>query len=182
MKTAQKHYANPVRRIMGVLWLAVVATALGACASLPGVATDVSYCCSPAAADIRTFRVEFVDMPEFLKPMLRDEASIVLAVKGVEYTESGGEAVLTMTFVNRTMDTSDAAHDEAWETIAPGGGVRFIAEVALEMTRAAGGERLWSGTMGRVHNVYEGSYMHDAPARTAMRNAFLEMFSDFPAK
>ena len=34
--------------------------------------------------------------------------------------------------------------------------------------------------MGRVHNVYEGSYMHDEPAKAAMRNAFLEMFADYP--
>lgn len=121
-------------------------------------------------------------MPEFLKPMLRDEASIVFEAKGLEYTEGDADAVLVMTYVNRTLEAGDAAGDEAWETIAPGGGVRFIAEVQLELTDVASGEKFWSATMGRVHNVYEGSYMHDAPARTAMRNAFLAMLSDFPTR
>jgi len=120
-------------------------------------------------------------MPEFLKPMLRDEASIVLDMKGLEYIEKdGADAILNMTFINRTMESGEAAQDEAWETIAPGGGVRFIAEVRLKMTDAASGETVWSGCMDRVHNVYEGSYMHDIPGRAAMHNAFLDMFADFP--
>ncbi len=156
---------------------------LASCASLPSIATDVEFCCSPAGAEIDNYRIEFVETPEFLKPMLRDEAAIVLAVKGLEYTEVPGEgdAVLTMTFINRTLESGEAARDEAWETIAPGGGVRFIAEVRLEMKRVSDGETIISGTMGRVHNVYEGSYMHDAPGRAAMRGAFLALFSDFPA-
>jgi len=155
---------------------------LASCASSPSVATDVNYCCSPGAAEIQTFRVAFVDTPEFLKPMLRDEASIVLGLKGIEYTETLGDATLIMRFVNRTFETVDEAQDEAWETIAPGGGVRFIAEVQLEMQDIVSGEVMWSGTMGRIHNVYEGSYMHDAPARTGMRDAFLALFADFPTR
>jgi len=58
--------------------------------------------------------------------------------------------------------------------------VRFIAEVQVELKNSVTGEKLWAGTMGRVHNVYEGSYMHDAPAKSAMRNAFLEIFADYP--
>ena len=161
-------------------WLSILLI-LGACVTPQGIATDVVYCCSPRAAGIQSFSVEFEEMPEFLKPMLRDEASIVLGTKGYEYTEDESDVVLRMKFVNRTLDSADAAHDEAWETIAPGGGVRFIAEVAMVMTDTVENERIWSGTMGRVHNVYEGSYMHDAPARSAMRQAFLDIFAGFPA-
>jgi hypothetical protein len=151
-----------------------------ACSSLPTIATDVTYCCQTGYEGVRTYRVEFVDMPEFLKPMLRGEASIVLDTKGLEYTESDAHAILLMTFVNRTLSAEESARDEAWETIAPGGGVRFIAEVQLELKNSVTGDMLWAGTMGRMHNVYEGSYMHDAPAKSAMRNAFLEIFADYP--
>jgi hypothetical protein len=150
------------------------------CGSLPAVSTDVTYCCQSGFERIHNYRVEFEDMPEFLKPMLRDEIATVLGAKGLEYTEGDAHAVVQMTFVNRTLSADESARDEAWETIAPGGGVRFIAEVKLEMTDSVTGERLWAGTMGRVHNVYEGSYMHDAPARTAMRDAFRKIFADYP--
>ena len=67
---------------------------LGACNSLPTIATDADYCCQQGTAGIRTYRVEFDDMPEFLKPMLRDEASIVLATKGLNYSEGDADALL----------------------------------------------------------------------------------------
>lgn len=151
---------------------------LGGCAGLPAIATDETYCCHPSVESIRTYRVEFEDTPEFLKPMLRDEASIVLAARGLDYTEGDAESILLMTFVNKTLERGE--DQESWERIAPGGGVRFIAQVVIELKDSVSGELLWSGSMQRIHNVYEGSYMHDAPARTAMRNAFLEMFANFP--
>ncbi len=171
-------------RYLQTVFALIGSACLGACATLPSVATNIEFCCAPAAAEVRDFRVEFVETPQFLKPMLRDEASIILKAKGLEYTEveGDGDAVLTMTFVNRTLEGSEETRDEAWETIAPGGGVRFIAEVRIEMKSVTDGETLMSGTMGRVHNVYEGSYMHDAPGRSAMRDAFLTLFSGFPPR
>jgi hypothetical protein len=145
---------------------------------MPSIATDVTYCCHPSADSVRTYRVEFADTPEFLKPMLRDEVSIILATHGLDYTEGDAESILLMTFVNKTLERGDDV--EAWERIAPAGGVRFIAQVVIELKDSVTGELIWSGSMQRIHNVYEGSYMHDVPARTAMRTAFLEIFTGFP--
>ena len=170
-----------VRKGMKMFLMLTSCLILVSCGSLPTVATSVDYCCQTGTDGIKTFRVEFADTPEFLKPMLRDEASIVLATKGMEYVEGDAHAILSMRYVNRTLDTVDAAGDEAWETIAPGGGVRFIAEMKLELREVVSRELLWAGSMGRVHNVYEGSFMHDAPARTAMRNAFMTIFADYPS-
>lgn len=163
------------------LLMLVTCLMMASCGSLPTIATSVDYCCQTGTESIKTFRVEFEDMPEFLKPMLRDEASIVLGAKGLDYVEGDAHAILLMKFVNRTLESTDAAHDEAWETVAPGGGVRFIAEVKVEMKEIVSREMLWAGTMGRIHNVYEGSYMHDAPARAAMRDAFVTIFAGYPA-
>lgn len=151
-----------------------------ACGTGPAISTDVNYYCRPEADKVSTYRIEFEDMPEFLKPMLRDEISIVLDTKGFEYTEGDADAVLKMTYFNRTLSGPDEARDEAWETISPGGGVRFIAEVGIELTNTVTREKIWSGAMRRLHNVYEGSYMHDARGRAAMRNAFADLFADCP--
>ncbi|MDH4071775.1 MAG: DUF4136 domain-containing protein [Gammaproteobacteria bacterium] len=157
----------------------VALTLLSGCVSQPTIATDVSYCCQTGTEGISTFRVEFEDTPEFLKPMLRDEAATALNTRGLRYTEGEAHAVLRMTFINKTLER-DQERVEAWERTAPGGGVRFIALVELELTDSVTGERLFSGSMQRVHTVYEGSYMHDAPARAAMREAFTEMFAGYP--
>lgn len=151
---------------------------LAACGTLPGVNTEVSYCCGPSAERVHTYRVEFEDMPEFLKPMLRDEASIVLAAKGFEYTEQEADAVLLMQFINTPLTNQEAEQYAAWGTIEPGGEAHFIAEVRMRMTESVTGEQLLSGSMRRVHSIFEGSYMHEAPARAAMRLAFQRLFAE----
>ena len=163
-----------------LLILAAVGVLLAGCATTPGVSTDVTYCCEVGTEGIATFRVEFEDMPEFLKPMLRDEAALVLGAKGVEYTEGQAHAVLLMKFVDRTLTAAEERDLDSWEQVAPGGGVRFIAEVQMTLRNAVSSELIWSGAMRRIHNVYEGSYMHDAPARAAMRQAFMEILADYP--
>ena len=112
--------------------------------------------------------------------MLRDEAAIVLGSKGLEYTEGDAHSILRMVFINRTLSAEEERDLDSWEKVAPGGGVRFIAEVQLELKNSVTSELLWSGSMRRVHNVYEGSYMHDSPARAAMRQAFMDIFEDYP--
>ena len=168
------------RKTFSALMALAIISLLAACGTTPRVSTEVTYCCQTGTEGIGTFRVEFKDTPEFLKPMLRDEASVVLAAKGLEYTEGDAHAILSMRYVDKTLTREEEAELESWERIAPGGGVRFIAQVQLEMRNSVTRELMWSGSMQRVHNVYEGSYMHDAPARTAMRNAFLEIFANYP--
>jgi hypothetical protein len=112
--------------------------------------------------------------------MLRDSVSIVLDSKGLEYTEGEAHAILAMRYVDRTLTRQEETDVEAWERTAPAGGVRFMAVVEMEMTNAVTGERIWAASMQRIHNVYEGSYMHDEPAQAAMRAAFMEIFADFP--
>jgi len=160
--------------------LAVACLALAACGSLPSISADADYFCRPAVERIHTFRVEFEDVPEFLKPMLRDSASVVLDSKDIEYTEGDADSVLKMRFLDTSVSDNEAARDEAWETIAPGGGARFIAEIKVELSNSVTRETILTGSMRRLHNVYEGSYMHDAPARAAMKVAFEEIFADCP--
>jgi hypothetical protein len=164
------------QKIGAILLVSIGYLAVAACGSLPAISTNVTYCCQPAAAAIHSFRVEFEDMPEFLKPMLRDEASIALASKGLDYTESDADAVLTLTYV----DTPIATDETELDPDAPGAGTRFLAEVQVELKNSVTGELISSGSVSRAHNITVGSYMHETPARQAMRKAFVELFADFP--
>ena len=168
--------AGQIRSIFAAL---IGVAVLAACASTP-IATDVDYCCVPGTAGVHSFRMEFKDMPEFLKPMLRDEVSIVLHGKGLEYMEGEAAATLLMTFVHNPLATESAPQDSMSESLSQGGDSRFIAEVHMEMRNNVTNELIWSGKMSRVHNVTVGSYMHDTPARSAMRKAFINLFVDYP--
>lgn len=156
---------------------------LTACGSLPPISTSVDYCCQAPMPGLRTFRVEFEDMPEFLKPMLRDEAAIVLHGKGLEYTEGDAHAVLKMAYVHNLMPpaTPADAPDAFAEALSPGGETRFVAEVKIQLRDAVTGELVWSGNMVRAHYVRMGSYMHDTVARSAMRDAFEALFANYPS-
>jgi hypothetical protein len=154
--------------------------ALAACASGPSISTDVEYCCRSGAENVNSYRIEFEDMPEFLKPMLRDEVSMVLDSKGLEYTEGDAHAVLTMMYVHRLLSKEDVERKVAWGTLSPGGDSRFVAEVHAELKKSVTNEVIWSGTLRKLHNVAIGAYMHDAPARSAMREAFKVLFADYP--
>ncbi len=169
-----------LRQLRIIAALVAICTLQAACGSMPSISADVDYFCRPEVERVHTFRVEFEDVPEFLKPMLRDSASVVLDSKDIDYTEGDADSILKMTFFNRTATNIESARDEAWETIAPGGGARFIAEIAVELRNSVTRETILSGSMRRLHNVYEGSYMHDAPARAAMRVAFEEIFAECP--
>lgn len=161
----------------------ILALVLTACAAQPPVTTAVSYRYAPAAADIGSYRVEFVDMPEFLKPMLRDEVSRVLAGHGLGYTESEADALLLMTFDNQPLPSAVARSGSDTEGVAATEQVvaaRFNAVVILELSNTVTAERIWSGSLGRVHYVTEGAYMHEEPARRAMRDALRRIFADFP--
>ncbi|MDH4046988.1 MAG: hypothetical protein OEW68_07795 [Gammaproteobacteria bacterium] len=178
MNTPKRISWNWLSFVIGALAIALLA----ACGGLPPISTSVDFCCKAPQPDLKTFRVEFDDMPEFLKPMLRDEAAIVLHDKGVEYTEGDAHAILKMTYVHNPLpeDMLARPHDSFSGTQAPSHTNRFMAEVKVELRDAVSQELLWSGTMVRAHYVQMGAYMHDAPARTAMRQAFYVMFADYP--
>lgn len=157
---------------------------LTACGNLPPISTTVDYCCQALIPDLKTFRIEFEGMPEFLKPMLRDEAAIVLHTKGIDYTEGDAHAVLRMSYAHNLMppDTLAKAPDGFSESLSPGGATRFMAEVQIQLRNTVSGELVWSGNMVRSHYVEMGSYMHDTMARSAMRDAFMALFADYPVE
>jgi hypothetical protein len=162
------------------VFLALVYVLLVGCSSLPPIATDTNYENVAGASGISTYRVEFQDMPEFLKPMLRDAASIVLSSKGLDYTEGDAHAVLLMSFVPKPLTSGDESRDDFSGALSPGGDTRFIAEVHVDLKNSVTGERIWSGMLSRYHSVSMGTYMHDAPARVAMSQAFVDLFANYP--
>lgn len=168
------------RRIGSIVCVLISSFAFGACGSLPPISTTVDYCCKAGAQGIRSYRIQFEDMPEFLKPMLRDEVSVVLDSKGLEYTEGDAHAVLTMTFVHRPLPMEGSAQEMTPGAVSADYDARFIAEIRVEMKNSVTHELLWSGAISKLHNATRGSYMHEAPARAAMRKALIALFADYP--
>ena len=182
IKTVRFGEHSKLAKTQAIIFALISSFALASCGSLPSIATDVDYCCQAGAEKIHSYRIEFEDMPEFLKPMLRDEVSLVLSSKGLDYTEGDADSVLTLAYVDQPLTQEILDENEAWGSLSPGGDTRFIAEVHLKLKNSVTQELVWSGIMSKLHNVSVGSYMHEAPARAAMRNAFFALFADYPDK
>ena len=180
MKIVRSGGCSESARFWAIIFALTGSFALAACGSMPTIATDVGYCCQSGAERINHYRIEFENMPEFLKPMLRDELNLVLSSKGLDYTEGDADSILTLAYVDRPLTQEAIDENEAWGSLAPGGDTRFIAEVHLKLRNSVTQEMIWSGVMSKLHNVSVGSYMHEAPARSAMRDAFFALFADYP--
>lgn len=180
MKTIRSSGYSKLAKFRTIILVIVGSFTMASCGSMPTIATDVDYCCQSGAERIHNYRIEFEDMPEFLKPMLRDEVSLVLNSKGLDYTEGNADSILTMAYVDQPLTQQAIDANEAWGSLSPGGDTRFIAEVHIKLKNSVTQELVWSGVMSKLHNVSVGSYMHEAPARAAMRNAFFALFADYP--
>jgi hypothetical protein len=180
MKTVRSGGHSARAKYRAIIFAFISSFAVASCGSQPTIGTDVGYCCQSSAERIHSYRIEFEDMPEFLKPMLRDEVSLVLSSKGLDYTEGDADSVLTMAYVDQPLTQEAIDANEAWGSLSPGGDTRFIAEVHLKLNNSVTQELVWSGVMSKLHNVSVGSYMHEAPARAAMRDAFFALFADYP--
>ena len=169
------------RQIGRLLGAFLGAALLAACSATGPIETEVGYRYVAAARELSGYRIEFLRMPEFLKPMLRDEVSRVLADKGLAYSEGEAQSVLLMTFDNLPLPSAVAeSASESGERSMRIVAARFNARVSLEMTDSVSGERVWAGRLSRVHYVTEGAHMHEAPARRAIRDALRDIFADFP--
>ncbi len=180
MKTVRSGGHSARAKYRAIIFAFISSFAVASCGSQPTIGTDVGYCCQSSAERVHSYRIEFEDMPEFLKPMLRDEVSLVLSSKGLDYTEGDADSVLTMAYVDQPLTQEAIDENEAWGSLSPGGDTRFIAEVHLKLKNSVTQELVWSGVMSKLHNVSVGSYMHEAPARAAMRDAFFALFADYP--
>ncbi|MCB1845016.1 MAG: hypothetical protein KDI09_18770, partial [Halioglobus sp.] len=108
-----------------------------------------------------------------------------LADKGLSYTEGTADAVLTMSLENRPLapDVAFTGRDGGESQGSPvTTATRFDARVEMEMLDSVSRDRIWAATLSRVHYAPDGAYMHEEPAREAMRSAFRHVFANFPGR
>jgi len=64
----------------------------------------------------------------------------------------------------------------------PGGEIRFLADLKIEMVDRASGELVWSGVVSRIHDVVPGEAMPAARAKAAIGAAFTEVLGSYPVR
>jgi hypothetical protein len=60
--------------------------------------------------------------------------------------------------------------------------LNYIAVLEIEIVETATNNRVWAGSISRIHQVTPGEYMHEARARPAFSGAFSEVLASYPAR
>lgn len=150
---------------------------LSACASNPsGIGTNVTLCCADKA--YQSFSVSAVDIPAFLGPLMVSNFSVALAARGLQPVEDGADLDVVLKYVQTNLMQSNAK-DDFDESLSPGGDVRFIAKIVVEIKETSSGKMVWSGSIQRTHTVSPGEFMHTGRASISLLDSFMELLVDF---
>lgn len=154
---------------MRIMMLLAVAM-LGACAANYGGITTTKLTGEPnGVSAYSSFRVEAVDLPAFLGPVIVSNFSVAMAERGYQPVSSGGDMVATVRYIQENLPVED---DE----------VRFVARVSVALNPAGSEQILLSGSIQRLHTVQAGEYMHVGDASISFLQAFREMVRDLPPR
>jgi hypothetical protein len=143
------------------------------------VESYVDVCCPEPG--YRTFSVEAKHIPAFLGPIMVSNFNVAFASHGLQPMEEGGDLSVLLRFEQDDLTVPRPISDFD-ERIAPGGDVRFVARIAIEVTDVRTDKMIWSGGIHRLHDISPGEYMHTGRASVALLEAFKRALTDFPTQ
>jgi hypothetical protein len=163
-----------VKRAVLLAFLLVI----NACATNPsGMGSSVTQCC--ADAEDVTFTVAPEDIPAFLGPLMVSNLSVAFAGKGLQPVVEDADLAITLRFEQIDL-TQQNAKDDFDEHLSPGGEVRFIAKMVVEVRKTGTDRIVWSGSIQRTHTISPGEFMHTGNASLSLLDAFNELLIDYP--
>ena len=162
---------------MRIIILLLSVIFLGSCASTnSGVGASTEQCCP--GSEYMTFSVDTLQVPGFLEDLLKSNLSTVLAFKGLQPVSGNADLRVVISYQQDDLAMAER-HDDFDERVSEGGDVRYVAKIVVEMF-AGSGERVFSGSVQRIHEVSPGEYMHTGRASSAIFSAFEEMLAPMP--
>ena len=152
--------------------------ALNACATnTSGIGANVTHCCADSE-DI-TFTVVPENIPAFLGPLMVSNLSVAFAGKGLQPVMEDADLAITLSYEQIDLNQQNVK-DDFGEHIAPGGEVRFIAKMVVEVRKTGTEKIMWAGSIQRTHTISPGEYMHTGNASIALLDAFNELLIEYP--
>lgn len=159
--------------------LTILLLGMGGCAS-DYLGVSVTPADPGSVPAFRSFEVEAQALPAFLGPIIVSNFSVAMAERGLQPVSQGGDAVVTLRYVQDELATSET-DDEFGGQTDPGANARFMARVVVEIRGNESSEIVWSGSIQRLHTIRPGDYMHTGRASVALLEAFRRLLSDYPA-
>jgi len=164
-------------------WLALLVLLVSAgCAQRNlGVGATVTNCCITDFSRYTRFAIEDEGLPSFLRPILEQQLGIVLGEKGLTRVAGGGDLEIRLHFNQEDLSAPVPA-DPFQGRLDPGGEVRFLADLRIDMVDTGTGETVWTGVLSRIHDVVPGATMPLDSASGAIGTALRELLADYPVR
>jgi len=143
-----------------------------------GVGSAVLNCCSDNEP-YTSFSLTLMDLPEFLKTTMEEEFTIAFGKKGMHRDEARRDLIVELNAMQTNLN-KPVVKDQFSTHLAPGDNLRFQADMLIEMYDSATNKLIWSGSIGRIHDVVPGERMQMEKARTAIASAFEEVLEHYP--
>ena len=153
---------------------------LVACTNNPSdIGNNVIICC--ANSSYQTFVVTTKNIPAFLDPLMVSNFSAAFATHGLQPVSENADLDVELRYEQQDL-IAPAEYDGFDERIAPGGDVRFVAKIVVEMRDASTNATVWSGSIQRIHEVSPGEFMHTGRASISLFNSFNELLDEYPGE
>lgn len=173
--------ATVQRRRAGAIAVFLVLAVTGCFQKNLGVGSNVANCCITDYDRYATFAISADALPGFLQPVLVDELTQALTRKGLSFSDTGSDLLVRLT-LNQENLGEQAAPDPFQGRLDPGGEVRFLADLRIDMIDTVSKEVVWTGVLSRIHDVVPGAVMPLDKARIAIGAALEELLADYPAR
>lgn len=163
---------------MKKFFLFLVLLVLSGCQSnISGIGFSLGQCC--AEDTYQSFSTQTLNMPGFLQPLMVSNFQAVFSASGMNPIAEGGDLKVVLRYEQENI-SSQERHDDFEGHLAPGGKVRYLAKVWVEMSDAKTDVLVWSGSIQRIHDVDAGEFMHAGKASVALQQAFQNLLASYP--
>jgi len=146
-----------------------------------GVGAAVLNCCPGNTEAYTAFSLTLEDLPAFLNPVMEQEFTAAFEKKGLVRDDVNSDLTVHLKLLRQDLN-EPVPKDDFKGHLAPGDSTRFLADLLIEMYDQTTNELIWSGTIGRIHDVVPGEYMHIERAQTAIAAAFDEALESYPKR
>lgn len=168
---------------MKTLFLTAMLTILVSCAGSPGmkIGNTVTLCCPGDYASYRSYGVEAVTLPLFLRDYAVAQFDTAFQEKGLTRNDQRSELIVNLAYRHVNLNPEQQTIDPFIRMESMNVELDYIAAIDITIRERSGGKVVWGGTVSRLHSVQPGEYMHSGNAAAAFLETFRDVLSEYPA-
>ena len=161
--------------------LILFALLLGACNQTGNqIGSNMDFCCPGSYPEYEQYRLEFVDLPLFLRNYVDQEFEMAMLEKGLRRDDRINDLRVVLTYNHINLDPQQQEINPFERIESLNIELSYVAEIKVEMFETSTNNKVWGGSISRIHHVTPGEYMHEDQARPEFRNAFRELLAGYP--